>query len=220
MIPADVLAALRVLVDPGRIRLLALLATRPMSADALADEVRRPLPAVGRDLDALRVVGLVEPRSSPAGVVYAARPDRLGAIAAALAALERQAAGHGDAPRGGAWPHDGEPLEATEERVGLDADDRRVLRSYLVDGRLTAIPARGRKRAVVLRFLRERVFTEARAYPEREVNQRLALFHPDVAALRRYLVDDGLVTRADGLYRRAGEPPGVMPTVADGDAEA
>jgi hypothetical protein len=72
-----------------------------------------------------------------------------------------------------------------------------------VDGRLTTIPARGAKRAVVLRFLRERVFVEDRAYPEKEVNQRLALFHPDVAALRRYLVDERLVTRANGEYRRA-----------------
>ena len=47
------------------------------------------------------------------------------------------------------------------------------------------------------------MFTEDREYPEKEVNQRLALFNPDVAALRRYLVDDGYVTRDAGLYRRA-----------------
>jgi hypothetical protein len=35
------------------------------------------------------------------------------------------------------------------------------------------------------------------------VNQRLALFHPDVAALRRQLVDSGLMTREAGEYRRA-----------------
>ena len=55
----------------------------------------------------------------------------------------------------------------------------------------------------MLRFLLERVFTEDREYPEKEVNQRLALFNPDVAALRRYLVDDGYVTRDAGQYRRA-----------------
>ena len=46
----------------------------------------------------------------------------------------------------------------------------------------------------MLRFLLERVFTEDREYPEKEVNQRLALFHPDVASLRRYLYDEGYVT--------------------------
>jgi hypothetical protein len=46
------------------------------------------------------------------------------------------------------------------------------------------------------------VFTEDRGYPEKEVNQRLGLFHPDVASLRRYMVDGGLVTREAGVYRR------------------
>ena len=41
---------------------------------------------------------------------------------------------------------------------------------------------------------------------------RLALLHPDVAALRRYLVDGRLMTREAGIYRRA-EP---MPATADG----
>ena len=31
---------------------------------------------------------------------------------------------------------------------------------------------------------------------------RLALLHPDVAALRRYLVDGGWMTREAGIYRR------------------
>ncbi len=76
-----------------------------------------------------------------------------------------------------------------------------------MDGRLTTIPAQRAKRQIVLRFLLERVFTEDRDYPEKEVNQRLALFHPDVAALRRYLYDDRYVDREAGLYRRAAVNP-------------
>ena len=91
--------------------------------------------------------------------------------------------------------------------MGASPDEARVLRSFLVDGRLETIPAQHRKRQVVLRFLLERVFTEDREYPEKEVNQRLALFNPDVAALRRYLVDDGYVTRDAGQYRRAAPRP-------------
>ena len=66
------------------------------------------------------------------------------------------------------------------------------------------IPAQRAKRLVILRYLRDRCFTEDRAYPEKEVNQRLAIFHPDVAALRRYMVDEGLMTRSGGEYRRPG----------------
>ncbi len=81
--------------------------------------------------------------------------------------------------------------------------DEKVLRAFIRDGRLVSIPARAQKKAVILRYLVDRCFTEDRAYPEAEVNQRLALWHPDVAALRRYLVDSGLMTRAGGEYRRA-----------------
>ncbi len=84
----------------------------------------------------------------------------------------------------------------------MSPEDARVLRGFFADDRLVSIPAQHAKRLVVLRYLRDRCFAEDRAYPEKEVNQRLALFHPDVAALRRYLVDDGLMTRAAGEYRR------------------
>lgn len=77
-----------------------------------------------------------------------------------------------------------------------------VLRAFIRDGRLVSIPARQRRRLAVYRHLRDAVFTEDRAYPEPEVNMRLALFHPDVATIRRGMVDAGLVTRAAGEYRR------------------
>ena len=81
----------------------------------------------------------------------------------------------------------------------------KVLSAFFKDDRLVTIPARERKRLVVLRYLRDRVFTEDRTYPEAEVNQRLALFNRDVAALRRSMVDAGLVTRSAGEYRRADD---------------
>ena len=91
---------------------------------------------------------------------------------------------------------DGEPLPPETERV---------LRGFFKDGRLVTIPAKERKRLVVLRYLRDQVLREDRPYEEAEVNQRLALFHRDVAALRRYLVDAGLVTRSAGEYRRVDD---------------
>jgi putative glutamine amidotransferase len=41
-------------------------------------------------------------------------------------------------------------------------------------------------------------------YPESDVNARLRRFHPDYAAVRRYLVDDGFLTREIGVYWRSG----------------
>jgi hypothetical protein len=98
-------------------------------------------------------------------------------------------------------------MEPTRSATLSEAEAARVLRSFVVDGRLVSIPAKEKKRAVVLRWLVDACFVEDRDYPEKEVNQRLALVHRDVAALRRYLVDAGLMRREAGVYRRS-HPPG------------
>jgi hypothetical protein len=68
---------------------------------------------------------------------------------------------------------------------------------------LLQIPARRAKRLVVLDYLC-RMFEVGVRYPERDVNAFLRVFHPDVAALRRYLVDEGFLTRDHNIYWRSG----------------
>ena len=85
-------------------------------------------------------------------------------------------------------------------------DQEKVVRAFLRDGRLVSIPARPGKRELLLPVILDRCFPEDRPYEEKEVNMRLALLHPDVAALRRYLIDGGLMTREAGIYRRVRPP--------------
>jgi hypothetical protein len=93
---------------------------------------------------------------------------------------------------------------------GRDGDGRRklterekVVRAFIRDDRLVSIPAKPRKREILLPVILDRCFPEDRDYEEKEVNMRLALLHPDVAALRRYLVDGRWMTREAGIYRRS-----------------
>jgi hypothetical protein len=213
-VDAQLLAALRALVDPTRIRIVARLAARPADAETLASDLRLSVTAVNRNLDHLVLAGLVERRAEPPGTL-AVRLDRVGELGRALAALDREASGAGAGPEG-AWPHEGESLADTLARLDPSPDEARTLRAHLVDGRLATIPAQEKKRQIVLRFLLERVFTEDRDYPEKEVNQRLALFHADVASLRRYLVDHGYVERAGGVYRRRPVAPAAPERAATG----
>lgn len=71
------------------------------------------------------------------------------------------------------------------------------------DGRLHTIPSKHAKLLVVLDHLAQR-FEPGKVYPEREVNAILERFHPDYAALRRYLVENQFLTREDGFYWRSG----------------
>jgi hypothetical protein len=79
----------------------------------------------------------------------------------------------------------------------------RVLRRYLHDGRLTAMPRAGRRRMIVLEHIVQR-FEPGLRYPEDAVNAVLREVWPDYAALRRYLVDAGLLARSAGEYWRIG----------------
>ena len=85
--------------------------------------------------------------------------------------------------------------------VGVDVD--RAVRAFFKGGRLTSIPVGRAKRLAVLDFLAAR-FEPGKVYPERDVNSTLREYHDDVAALRRYLVDEEFLERRDGFYWRAG----------------
>ncbi len=89
----------------------------------------------------------------------------------------------------------------------LDPDRARaaVLRAFIADGRLVSIPGARAKRLVVLEHIVAQ-FEPGVRYPEREVDAVLRAWHPDHAALRRYLVDEQLLARDAGEYWRIGGP--------------
>jgi hypothetical protein len=82
--------------------------------------------------------------------------------------------------------------------------DDRVLQNFLgSDGRLRSIPTKLSKLLVVLDHLAQE-FEPGRTYAEAEVNDILMRHHPDYAALRRYLVENGFMTREENVYWRSG----------------
>ena len=77
-----------------------------------------------------------------------------------------------------------------------------VLRNFMDGaGHLDTLPARSAKRRLVLEYVATR-FEPTRDYGEREVNAVLGEVHDDYVTLRRYLVDEGLLERDAGVYRR------------------
>lgn len=179
------LLALKAFVDPVRLRLLGALSERPATADDLAARLGLPRARLERNLAMLARSGLLRTGEEGRYELDLGRVNGLGRLLDGLEPTARD-----EVPLTG---QDGQPLPV---------EDAKILRGFLEGDRLREIPAQQRKRLVVLRYLRDRCFTEDRPYPEKEVNQRLGLYHRDVASLRRYLVDSGLMTRAAGQYRR------------------
>ena len=172
----DAATIVGLLADPARLKVVAALALGAGTIEDVARLSGLPLKDVALAARRLSRAGLVH-RDGHALVLHT---DRFGAAA-------RAAAESAPAP---------EPLSA-------DPVEDAVLSAFVRDGRLVSIPAQATKRRVVLEHV-VRVFDVGVRYPEREVNALLAVWHPDTAALRRYLVDEGLLSRQAGLYWRSG----------------
>jgi hypothetical protein len=78
------------------------------------------------------------------------------------------------------------------------------LRPFVRDGRITAMPARRSVRMLLLNQVAQ-AFEPGRRYEEPVVNEVLKALYDDHVTLRRYLVDEDLMSRTpDGTYWRSG----------------
>jgi hypothetical protein len=77
------------------------------------------------------------------------------------------------------------------------------LQAFVRDGRVETMPAKMSRRRLLLNQV-ALAFEPGVRYPERDVDDFMRAIHPDHAALRRYMVDQGLLDRADGVYWRTG----------------
>ncbi len=185
----DAAAIAGLLADERRRRVVAAL----VLGSSTVDEVRRSTGLSTRDVaEALSrlVAGELVERSDDGRHILLGEAFRRAAVAAAPARPAPDPTG--DAPE----------------------DEARVLRTYFRAGRLTRIPTQRAKRLVVLDRLAQE-FEVGLRYSERQVNAALRRLHPDVASLRRYLVDEGYLDREPGgEYWRAG---GTVTAAASGD---
>jgi len=96
------------------------------------------------------------------------------------------------------------------EPLSADPETDAVLRAFTRSGRITAIPVQRSRRRRLLEHVATS-FEPGVRYPEREVNAVLRRWYDDYAQLRRYLVDEALLDRAEGMYWRIGGPVAVDP---------
>lgn len=165
----------RLVVDPIRLAVLGAAALGEVDVAAVADALGLDERRVLRELARLAEAGLiVDGRLSH---------EAVRAVARSLPQMESAAAEIVAGP----WT----PEESA------------VLSTFFTGKRLREIPTNHSKRRVVLERLAME-FEPGVRYQEREVNFTLQLFHADYAALRRYLVDEGIMTRAEGVYWRTG----------------
>ena len=179
---SDAATLVGLLAEDDRLKVVAAMALGASTVDEVADATALDARRTAAALERLAAGGLVVTDADGKGLRLAA--DRFKAAAQAEAKRRAEA----------------EPGDSFE---GVAPEAATVLRNFVSDGRLRQIPANRAKRRVVLDWLAGR-FEPGKTYPERDVNLLLGMAHADVAALRRYLVDEEFLERRDGFYWRAG----------------
>ncbi|WP_423299433.1 DUF2087 domain-containing protein [Glutamicibacter nicotianae] len=106
---------------------------------------------------------------------------------------------------GSGWALDDELLEKTLASASAAKANRSGIRRFFDGHRLQSLPAKPADRHEVVLYLRNAIIGDGEELREEQLNERLRVFHPDVALLRRYMVDHGLLQRAaDGTGYRMG----------------
>ena len=165
----EVLSFVKAMASADRLRIVGLISQGPKRAVEIADALGVHPSDVTRHLEQLTASSIVH----EADGLYVLDEQ----------AIESLARGQFEGKR---------PIYESEDE---DDDVRKVLKNYLkADGTLKQIPPMGNKLLVILNFIVD-VFDFDTNYTEKEVNTILRRFHLDTAALRRYLVDHGLMAR-------------------------
>jgi hypothetical protein len=172
----ELLNFMKSLADARRMKIAGLLGVEALTTNEVAERLGMKPGDVAHHLEVLAAVGLAHQEGN------AYRLD-----SQALEKLTRRvlAQSHPPAPE----------YEGDEFTV-------KTLRAYISrDGTLKSIPTQHKKLMVILSHLAKH-FEPGVQYPENQVNQTLRRFHEDTAALRRYMVDNGLMKREKGVYWR------------------
>ena len=170
----------RALADPTRIRILGLLAERPMYGQELARVLDVKPPTVSHHIAPLVNAGLVYVRRENNYHYYELDSDGIQHLAESTQHIARSLFASNPLP------------PKSDERA-------RVVATFIKEGRLVSIPAQYKKRRYVMEEL-ARSFEWGRLYDEKEVNAILKTFHDDVASLRREFIDQRIMLRENGRY--------------------
>lgn len=171
----------KALANDSRLKIIGILANRECSVSDLADLLDLKEPTVSHHLGMLKELGLVTMQADGNTHIYWLNQDALVQMNKDLFSSDRIAA----------------LVENVDER-GWEA---KVRSNFVVDGKLTQIPAQLKKRMAILRWLADK-FEFDRRYPEKELNEVIRQYHPDCASLRRYMIETGLMQRENGVYWR------------------
>ena len=183
----DLLRLLKALGQEQRLKMVGFLGNRERAVNEIAKLLELSEPTVSHHIGRLREVGLLSLRMDGNQRFYRLDQKRIEVFKSYAAAIDSPPTKEPAAEVDNEW------IEA------LDWDDeaKRILYTYMSNGRLQQIPKKQKRLLVILRWLAT-LFQPGERYSEEEVSDKLADVHDDYASLRRYLVEYGFMHRERG----------------------
>ncbi len=181
------LALFKALADDTRLRIVIMLRDREMMVSEIAAELGLSEPTISHHLGLLREIGLLTLRADGTSRCYRFNGEMWERWKTLLIGFETLD-----------FAPPARPDTAWIDALSGFADwERKVLKDYWNGTRFSALPAKEKKLAVIVRYAATR-FEPGRTYTEQEVSARLKELNDDYALLRRELVERGYLTREGG----------------------
>lgn len=175
------------LADENRLKIVYLLSERPYNVGELAEKLGLSEPTVSHHLSKLRSTTILNLQAQGNQRFYALNKDQLKRIGQQIASLETFDFSVDMSHPDKSWVNE----------LDLSDEDKKVVRDYVVDGRLRNIPMKKGKLLSIVRWLALQ-FEPNRFYSEPEVNEIIKQFHHDYAGLRRDMIGFGYMRRERG----------------------
>jgi len=195
------LAVMKALADRSRLAIINSLMERPQYVEEIAQRHGLAPSTVSFHLGKLEKAGLVRRLKEQYYVVFRANDEIFDTTLRELVSAHQVG------------------KELQEDR--MEGYRRKVLDAFFRQGRLEKLPAQHKKRLIVLEQFADR-FDPGRRYSEQEVTGLIMPLFDDYCAIRRLLVDEGLIRREDAWYWREGQTshsahlqPGLSPDAGE-----
>jgi hypothetical protein len=178
----------KALANENRLKLLGILANQECSVQELAALLELKEPTVSHHLAKLKEMDLVAMQVD--GNTHLYRLDIDG-----LQTMNREVMASFTSDK---------MASLVDDLIEYDNWEKKVLRIFLEGDQIKQVPARLKKRLVVLKWLVS-YFEEEKRYTETEVNEIIESHHPEYTFWRREFIDYGLMEREEGVYWRVAD---------------
>lgn len=171
----------KIMGDPSRIRIIALLATKPWSGQALAGKLGLTAPTITHHLKKLREINVVFERRDKNTIYFHLNKSVINQQADMLKKVIK------------------DEKENLEMSVTKEEEVKVIQNFFTAEGKLKNIPSQRKKKLIVFRHM-VKGLRFGKKYEEKELNAYILQFFDDYATIRREFIINHFMYRENSIY--------------------